>query len=83
VSPPVLIATIEVVASDPQRIYLSGTRNSIAASGVEEMAITSHDMGATWTQSDVPALQGDLGAYLAGVDPTNADRVYVRRVEES
>jgi hypothetical protein len=76
VTPPVLVATIEVAASDDARIYLSAARGS--GTSFEEMILTSTDTGATWTQADVPAVTNDLGVYLAAVDPSDESRVYVR-----
>ncbi len=81
VDPPVLVATIEVATNDPARIYVSGFQTSTTASAA--YVITSSDRGAHWTSSTVPLVAGDLGVYLAAVDPTNADRVYVRTSNQS
>jgi hypothetical protein len=81
VTPPVLVATIEVAKSDASRIYLSGFQTGVTTSSAYILAST--DQGAHWTASAVPLVAGDLGVYLAAVDPTNADRVYVRTANES
>jgi hypothetical protein len=77
IDPSLVLVTIEVAASDPQRIYLSGHRGAkYSGSG---LLLVSTDGGATYTQRTVPldaATEAD--AYVAAVDPKNADVVYLR-----
>lgn len=88
--PTVQFETIDVAASDPMRIYLSGNRNyALARTG---SLFVSMDNGAHWTERpvqlfnqptpcmDMPTTpcQSEGSLYIAGVDPTDADRVYLR-----
>jgi len=69
--------TVDVAPSDPERLYVTGIENK----GLDERKttlFTSRDHGKTWSGVAV-ALEGTEGSlYIAGVDPTNADRVYLR-----
>jgi photosystem II stability/assembly factor-like uncharacterized protein len=88
--PTVAFATIDVAPSDPSRIYLSGNRNyALARTG---SLFASADNGKTWTEypvptfnaliacSDMPSMkcQSEDSLYIAGVDPTDENRVYLR-----
>jgi hypothetical protein len=88
--PTVQFATIDVAASDPMRIYLSGNRNyALARTG---SLFVSMDNGTTWTEHAVPQFnmaipcsdmpttqcQSEDSLYIAGVDPTDANIVYLR-----
>jgi hypothetical protein len=77
VDPSLVLVTIEVAPSDPQRIYLSGHRGAkYSGSGV---LLVSIDGGSSYTQRTVPldaATESD--PYVAAVDPKNADLVYLR-----
>lgn len=70
--------TVEVTKSDPSRIYVSGTRASDDGSGWTGMLFVSHDGGAGWQERTVELTVDERAPYIAGVDPTNADRIYVR-----
>jgi photosystem II stability/assembly factor-like uncharacterized protein len=75
--PALVLVTIEVAQADPQRIYLSGHRST--GSGGEGLLLVSSDGGATFTERPIPldaATESD--AYIAAVDPRNADLVYLR-----
>jgi hypothetical protein len=68
--------TVEVAKSDPRRAYVAGTRftDTIHAS-----LFVSYDDGAHWAERVIPIDPStEQGAYIAGVDPNDADRVYVR-----
>jgi hypothetical protein len=88
--PTVAFATIDVAPSDPSRIYLSGNRNfALARTG---SLFASTDNGKTWTEYPVPSFnalipcsdmqsiqcQSEDTLYIAGVDPTDENRVYLR-----
>ncbi len=75
--PTILFETLEVAASDPQRLYLSGKRGSgTTESGV---VLVSTDRGASWQEHPVPLLAAiESAPFISAVDPKNADRVYVR-----
>jgi MYXO-CTERM domain-containing protein len=79
--PDIIVETIDVAPSDGTRVYVSGTRRLAGvANGV---LLRSTDGAATFQESDFPLVTGDAGLvdrapYIAAVDPTNPDRVYVR-----
>jgi len=74
--PTLLGETVDVTASDPDRIYVSAVRNpGTAATGV---MLTSRDHGKTYMETAIPLVAPERAPFIAAVDPTNADRVYVR-----
>lgn len=77
IDPSVIVTTVDVAASDPHRLYVAGSRGfGTARTGA---VFESTDDGATWIERALPADPAILApVYVAGVDPTNADRVYVR-----
>jgi MYXO-CTERM domain-containing protein len=85
IDPTVLVQTIEVARSDPNRIYLGGaTRQLVADGGTYRVAVvlTSINGGASYTTASI-ALEAPYetqtgAAYVSAVDPSNAGRVYVR-----
>lgn len=70
-----IAATIEFANTDPQRIYTSGVFGDPMRRGAIER---SEDGGKTWTRSVVPTPPDVSSVYISGVDPRNADRIYVR-----
>ena len=75
--PSLLVETIDAAPSDPSRLYVSGVRGVYAISGAA--LLTSRDGGATFDETAIPIDPNlESGAYIAAVDPTNADRLYVR-----
>jgi hypothetical protein len=77
IDPSVIVTTVDVAASDPNRLYVAGTRGFGTARTAS--LFESTDDGATWTERPLPADPALVApAYIAGVDPANADRVYVR-----
>ncbi len=69
--------TIEVAASDPSRLYVSAVRGALDAREVS--LFVSTDSGSTWTPRPIPVIANvEPSAFVAAVDPHNADRVYVR-----
>jgi hypothetical protein len=79
--PSIISETIDVAPSDPKRVYVSGTRK---VAGVPNgVLLRSSDGGQTFAETDFPLVAGDAGLidrapFIAAVDPTNPDRVYVR-----
>jgi photosystem II stability/assembly factor-like uncharacterized protein len=75
--PTVLFETLEVAASDPARLYVSGVRgNGMSEQGV---VLTSKDTGGTWKEALVPLdVTTERAPFISAVDPKNPDRVYVR-----
>jgi hypothetical protein len=78
IDPTVDVTTIDVTRTDPNRIYVSGTRGYGASKSA--WLFVSHDKGATWSQSPITQFDpnSEAGIYIAAIDPTNADRVYLR-----
>jgi photosystem II stability/assembly factor-like uncharacterized protein len=65
--------TIDVAASDPKRMYVSG---SSSGNGVLYVSV---DGGAAFEKRDVPLDKPkERNPFVAAVDPKNADRIYVR-----
>jgi hypothetical protein len=67
--------TIEIAPSDANRIYVSGTASADPMLGVLER---SEDGGRTWIRTSQRLPQGSGSMFVSGVDPTNADRLWVR-----
>jgi MYXO-CTERM domain-containing protein len=78
IDPTVLTETLEVAASDPHRVYVTGLRGT--ASTLSASLFVSTDDAAHWTEEPIPIDLGMMedGVYIAAVDPTMPDRVYVR-----
>jgi photosystem II stability/assembly factor-like uncharacterized protein len=81
IDPTATVETIDVAKSDPNRIYVSAWRGPQNASRVV-MLLVSMDGGQTWTERDVPHSLFDGATedrvWIGGVDPTDANRVYLR-----
>jgi hypothetical protein len=75
--PRVLVTTIEVAKSDPNRIYVSGLRGT-GGSRTASLFVST-DNATTWAERSIPFLPtAESGVYIGAVDPTNADLVYLR-----
>lgn len=72
------VATIDVAANDPARLYVSGTRGY--GTGKTASLFVSSDSGANWTEYPVPGFDPTLEnqIFIGGVDPADEDRVYLR-----
>jgi hypothetical protein len=70
-----IAATIEIANTDPQRIYTSGVFGDPMRQGAIER---SEDGGKTWARAVIPTPPDVSSVYISGVDPKNADRIYVR-----
>jgi hypothetical protein len=73
--PTVSVTSVEVAASDPNRLYVSGFR---ASALFTPLLFVSLDGGGSWSEHALPQLSHDLGLYIAAVDPQSADLVYLR-----
>lgn len=73
----ILSETVDVAPSDPTRLYVAGE----VGQGKDRKGViaTSSDGGKTWTRADVD-LKGDVQLFIAGVDPVDKDRLYLRTV---
>jgi hypothetical protein len=77
--PDLLVTTIDVAPSNPHRLYVSATRGF----GPTQTAAlyVSDDDGATWVERPTPGDPGhESSIYIGGVDPFDADRVYIRTI---
>jgi hypothetical protein len=88
--PMLQVATIDVAASDPARIYVSANRGYALMRTAS--LFVSMDSGMTWTERVVPGFnspvpccndpttmcQSEDQLFIAGVDPTDENRVYLR-----
>jgi photosystem II stability/assembly factor-like uncharacterized protein len=71
----VAVTTVDVAASDPNRLYITGFRSSALFTPA---LFVSVDHGMSWSEHAMPPLSHDVGLYIAGVDPQRADLVYLR-----
>jgi hypothetical protein len=80
IDPTVVVQTIDVTKTDPNRIYVSGTRGF--GSSKTALLFVSTNKGSHWTEQKLPAAQYDPttedSIYIGAIDPSNADKVYIR-----
>jgi hypothetical protein len=75
--PTVSVTTLDVAPGDPERLYLSGTRGFGAVRTAS--LFVSTDGGETWTERPMPFdPTTEVSVFIGAVDPSNADRIYVR-----
>ena len=80
IDPQFIVTTVEASKTDPDRLYVS----ALLGFGTARTAFlfTSKDKGQSWAPSPLPAANFDPSKeeqiFIGGVDPTNADRVYLR-----
>lgn len=75
--------TLDLVASDPDRIYVTAEIDTETAPGRADLRpkarfLVSRDGAATWESHDVPLVGDERRLFIAGVDPARGDRVYLR-----
>jgi len=81
IDPRALVTTVDAAASDPDRLYVSAFRDDVnEEGGLTRFAsiYVSLDRGQHWTERRVPLDPAERAVYIAAIDPTNADRLYVR-----
>jgi Sortilin, neurotensin receptor 3, len=80
IDPTVVVETVDVSKTDPNRLYVSGARGFGATRTA--LLFMSKNKGTTWTEWRLPPGQFDPATedsiFIGAVDPTNADRVYLR-----
>jgi hypothetical protein len=77
IDPTLVLETLDVAATDPMRIYVSGIRG--VGSSTVGVLLESRDQGMTFVEHDIPLdLTNEVAPYIAAIDPTNADHVYIR-----
>jgi photosystem II stability/assembly factor-like uncharacterized protein len=69
------VLTVDVAASDANRIYVTGEPRSAVDPGV---LIVSEDGGQTWTARSIPGTEDSYGTYIAALSSTDPDSIYVR-----
>jgi hypothetical protein len=75
--PAVAVTTIDVAPTDPQRLYVSGTRGY--GSSRTASLFVSVNGGASWTERPLPFdAATEVQVFIGAIDPTSADRVYLR-----
>jgi hypothetical protein len=67
--------TVEISASDSDRIYVSGTGSLDPLQGIVER---SDDGGRTWTRTTVRLPRGSGSLFLSGIHPKDPDRLWFR-----
>lgn len=79
IDPNFLAETIDPAPSRPQRLYVSGFSSTLEDDiQVRHGALyASDDRGQSWQRHDID-LAGDRSVFIAAVDPTEPDRVYLR-----
>jgi hypothetical protein len=68
--------TIDIAPSDASRVYLSARLDM--KGDFASVLLRSTDGGRSFVRADIPETAQHHLAYIAAVDPTRADRVYVR-----
>ncbi|MDB4934188.1 MAG: BNR/Asp-box repeat domain protein [Labilithrix sp.] len=68
--------TVDVTPSDPDRVYVSAVRNP--GTQASAFLLTSKDHGKTFVENKIALIEPERAAFIAAVDPLNADRLYVR-----
>ena len=67
--------TLEVAASDPNRIYVTGTASADPLQGIVER---SDDGGLSWTRTTVQLPRGSGSLFVSGIHPKDPDRLWFR-----
>lgn len=72
-----LSQTVDVAPSDPDRFYVTTVRSPGQESRTTQLLV-SRDHATTFEEHDVPVVDTERALFIAAVDPTNPDRVYLR-----
>lgn len=75
-----LTERILVAPSDPARVYVSGAIPPAGDVLRQAFLLRSDDGGESFTTVEIELVNGERLPHVVGVDPTNADRVFVRMV---
>ena len=79
IDPTLVLDTIDLAPSNPQRIYVTGQ----VFGDDHATLLVSDDGGQSYQSHAIAFVAGEGGAYVAGVDPVAPDRVYVRTLGTS
>lgn len=79
----VLLERVRIAPSDTSRIYASGAVPTTSTTSRQAFVFRSIDGGATWASTEIALLREGEGidernVHVLAVDPTDADRVFVR-----
>lgn len=74
--PSLLGYTIDVTRSDPNRLYVTAVRSP--GTSPKAFLLTSKNHGQSWEEIAVPLEGTERAVFVAGVDPNDAERVYLR-----
>lgn len=77
---PILTERILVAPSDPATLYVSGAIPPAGDVRRQAFLLRSVDGGERFTSTELELLEGERFPHVVGVDPTNAERVFVRIV---
>lgn len=73
----IIAETVDIAPNDPKTLYVSGEVGQ--GKDRKGVFVASHDGGKTWKRSEVE-LGSDVQLFIAAVDPTDKERVYLRTV---
>jgi hypothetical protein len=68
--------TVDITKTDPKRIYVTAVRDRGKTGAA--LLLTSKDHGDTWTEQQIPLVGTESSIWIAGVDPDDAEKVYLR-----
>jgi hypothetical protein len=71
--PASIVYTVDMAPDDPRRIYATGLDDSRMG-----RFFASNDGGASWRSEPLPGTDSEAAPYIAGIHPTNANRIFVR-----
>ncbi|MDF2691844.1 MAG: BNR/Asp-box repeat domain protein [Labilithrix sp.] len=74
--PALLGYTIDLTATDPDRMYITAVREP--GTTPKGVLLVSKNHGQTWEEEAVPLVGTERAVFVAAVDPTNPERVYLR-----
>jgi photosystem II stability/assembly factor-like uncharacterized protein len=74
--PSLIVDSVEVAPSDPERVYVSAVRRGERE--IQGVLLVSDDDGAHFVERPFELSRSDRGVYVGAVAPQRADRVYVR-----
>jgi hypothetical protein len=74
--PALLGYTIDVTRTDPDRLYITAVRN--AGTQPKAFLLTSKNHGQSWEELAIPLVGNERSVFVAGVDPNDSERVYLR-----
>ena len=73
--------TIDVAPSDSSRVYVTGVTYNYPDNPAVALLAVSNDHGATWQTREIQGASASATPYIAAVDATHPDRLYVRTDE--